>query len=216
MRQYPLALPLAPHYRAEDFVVSPGNETALHWIQAWPGWPGNAMLLSGPAGSGKTHLAQIWSERAKAASLAPESLSSDCLPALDAPLVLEDIERIGDEAALFHLLNAARENATPLLLTLSSTAWPFTLPDLTSRLRALPAATLAAPEDTLLSAVLAKLFADRQLQVTAEVLVYLGARMERSFAAAQQLVARIDAAALAQQRAVTLPLVRGVLEGDAH
>ena len=132
-----------------------------------------------------------------------------------AALVVEDCDRGGlDETALFHLINLARENGRFLLLTgrQPPSRWKVALPDLRSRLLAMPALAIGAPDDQVLAALLVKLFADRQLKVGEEVVAYLLGRMERSFAAAARLVDRLDRAALAGHRAVTVPLARAVLD----
>jgi len=201
----------------ENFLIAPCNEAAVAWIDRWPGWPGPALALAGPAGCGKTHLAQVWRARTHAALLrrtdvagAPEALLGRAAHA-----VVEDADAPGDDAALLHLYNHAAAHGGTLLFCAGTppARWPVTLPDLASRLRAAPVAEIGRPDDALLSAVLAKLFADRQLRVGGDVIRYLVPRMERSFAAARSLVRRIDEAALAEGRTVTVPLARSVL-GD--
>ena len=196
-----LALDLGhrPALGREDFLVAPCNENAVAWIDRWPDWPGPALVIHGPAGCGKTHLARVWRQRSDATEDA----------------VIENADRPADDVALFHLYNRHAEEGGHLLLTARTppARWPGRLPDLISRLTASPTVEIGAPDDTLIAQVVVKLFADRQLEAGAEVVSYLVTHMERSFAAARRLVAAADAAALAAKRPVTVPLVRDVLAG---
>jgi chromosomal replication initiation ATPase DnaA len=217
-----LALDLAgePAFTAEDFLISPCNAAAQGWVVRWPAWPAFALALSGPAGSGKTHLAHIFAARSGSLILAAGDLSQDSVADLAESdgVVVEDADLGVDETALFHLFNLLREMHRPLLLTgrLPPARWKFTLPDLRSRLASLPLASIGAPDDALLESVLIKLFADRQLRIGLEVVNYILPRMERSFAAARGLVEALDRAALEGGRAVTVPLVRTIIgEGDS-
>lgn len=216
-KQLGLGLALPVSYAREDFLEAPGNAAALGWIERWPDWPGGALLLHGPAGSGKTHLGHVWAAKSGARLLQPEALTAETVAALgEAPLALDDAERCADPAALFHLINLMRERGQPLLLLSGAApaAWPHRLPDLVSRLKAMPGAAIAEPDDALLGAVLVKLFADRQLGVGEDLVAYLLPRIERSFHAARDWVARLDAAALAEQRPVTVALARRLLEAE--
>lgn len=205
----------------DDFLIADSNRDAVAWLDRWPAWPGPALVLHGAAGCGKTHLAHVWRAASGAALVAGTDLAAADPPALLAgvrAIAVDNSDRLSGAAAeevLLHLVNLVAETGCHLLLT-GATAparWPFALPDLTSRLRAMPAVAVGAPDDGLLSAVLVKLFADRQLAATAEVVAYLVPRMERSFAAARRLVAALDAASLSRRRPVTVPLARSVLEG---
>jgi chromosomal replication initiation ATPase DnaA len=205
-RQLALALPHTESFAREDFLGGSSNAAALAMIERWPDWPDRALALTGPEGSGKSHLAAIWAERSGARRIAARALGeTDLLAALaTGALVIEDASAERDERALFHLLNLVREEDAVLLLTARTApaGWPVALPDLASRLRALPVVSLSAPDDALLRAVLVKLFADRQLEVDESLIGYLAKRIERSFAAARQTVALIDREALRQQRPV--------------
>jgi chromosomal replication initiation ATPase DnaA len=210
-RQLVLALDHATSFAREDFLAGPSNAAALALIERWPDWPDRVMALVGPEGSGKTHLASIWAEASGARALSAKLLGDADLPAALATgaLVLEDLEPAGlDERALFHLLNLTREQGAYLLITTRAApaAFPVTIRDLGSRLRAVPAVTLAAPDDTLLRALIVKLAADRQLAVDEALVNYLSNRIERSFAAARAAVARLDEEALRRQRPVTRAL----------
>jgi chromosomal replication initiation ATPase DnaA len=211
-----LALPHRESLTRDDFLEGPGNATALALIDRWPDWPARVMLLVGPEGSGKSHLAAVWAAQAGARVSAAAALEARAVPAALATgaLVVEDVAAGNfDERALFHLLNLAREEDAFVLITSRTppAAMPVALRDLASRLRALPAVTLAAPDDALLRAVLVKLCADRQMSVDEAVIGYLAARIERSFAAARSVVEQLDAEALRQARAVTRALAASVL-----
>jgi chromosomal replication initiation ATPase DnaA len=204
-RQLALALDHAESYAREDFLSGASNEAALALIESWPDWPALAVALVGPEGSGKTHLATIWAAGAGARVVSGRHLGETDLPGALATgaLVVEDAAAVEDERALFHLINLAREEGAFLLLTARSTPtlWPVSLPDLVSRLRALPVVALEAPDDGLLRGVLLKVAADRQLALDDSVVRYLLTRIERSLAAARAAVIALDKEALRQGRA---------------
>jgi chromosomal replication initiation ATPase DnaA len=212
--------PLAALRRA-DFFAAPSNAAALAAVENWQDWPAGKLLLIGPAGAGKTHLAHIWADMVGAEFVAAADLAGADLPGLAAAgaVVVEEAQTIaGDaaaETALFHLHNLLQGGGR-LLITATAPPrdWRLTLPDLQSRLQALSIARIDAPDDALLSAVLIKLFADRQISVPPSLIPYLLARMDRSFAAARDLVARLDARALAQGRPVTRALAAEMLDRD--
>ena len=203
-----------PALGREDFLVAPCNEAAVAWLDRWPDWPGPALVIHGSPGSGKSHLAEVWRRRSgaeiiEAAGLVQTAPSAEPVAAL----VIDGLGGPVDERALLHAYNAIAERGGHLLLTAPtpSARWPLSLPDLASRLRLAPAAALGLPDDTLLAALMLKLFADRQITVAPEVPAYVVPRIERTFEAVARLVDRLDRAALAESRAVTVPLVRGVL-----
>jgi chromosomal replication initiation ATPase DnaA len=177
-------------------------------------------LLTGPAASGKTHLARVWQALSGARSLNPDNLAMDFVDAMSAgtPLVVEDADRLAyDEKALFHLLNLAREKELSVLLTARSapSRWRVTLPDLLSRLNAIPAVEIGAPDEALIRTVLLKHFADRQLDIDPKVLTYLALHVDRSLAAAAAAVAAIDRVALAKGRKISRQLVMEALQANA-
>ena len=207
----------------EDFLVSSSNDAAVEMVDRWPDWPHPAAIVAGPQGSGKSHLANVWRLRSGAGVVTAAELDDARVAALEpgATLVVEDLYRgIADEKVLFHLLNRARESKLSVLLTSRTPPGEqeFRVPDLRSRLRALPIVQVQPPDEALLKAVLVKLFADRQLNVEPPVIDYLSLRMERSMAAASRIVAAIDRLALATHRKVTRPLAAEALAslGDSR
>jgi chromosomal replication initiation ATPase DnaA len=215
-----LDLPLRPALGASDFFVAPSNRAAVDMIDLWPGWPQASVAVVAPPHAGKTHLANVWLLRSGAARLTANALRVSDVPpaAAHGAVLVEDLHAgIADERALFHLLNAVREHKLTMLLTSRTPPGELAvhLPDLRSRLRALPVVTIAPPDEVLLKAVLVKLFTDRQLSVEPGLIGYLATRMERSMEAAATVVAEIDRAAMASHRKVTRALAAKVLEGLA-
>jgi chromosomal replication initiation ATPase DnaA len=208
-RQLALALDHAESLAREDFLSGPSNAQALALIDTWPGWPHRTVMLTGPEGSGKSHLAAIWAHAAGARRVAARALDEAAVPRALATgaLVVEDLAAGAfDERALFHLLNLAREDAAFVLLTARTALMTVAIRDLGSRLKALPVVALAPPDDALLRAVLVKLFADRQLAVDESLIGYVAIRIERSFAAARHVVALLDEEAMRQKRPITRAL----------
>jgi chromosomal replication initiation ATPase DnaA len=215
-RQLALALDHGESFAREDFLVGPSNAAALALIARWPDWPNRVVALVGEEGSGKSHLAAIWAAEAGARFLAARALGEADLPASLATgaLVIEDLtENQFDERALFHLINLAREQEAYLLMTARSAPGGFelSLRDLASRLRAVPVVTLDRPDDGLFRAVIVKLLTDRQLAVDESLVGYLASHIERSFAAARVVVARLDDEALRRQRPLTRALAAEVI-----
>jgi len=215
-RQLAFALPHAESLTRDNFLEGPANTAGLALADSWPDWPNRIMLLVGPEGSGKSHLAAIWAEEAGARSASAHTLTAAAVPGALATgaLVLEDLRSSDfDERALFHLMNLAREEAASVLITAREppSALQVELRDLRSRLRAVPIVSLLPPDDQLFRALIVKFCADRQLAVDESVVGYLTTRIERSFAAARQAVELLDTEALRLGRPVTRALAAELL-----
>ena len=215
-RQLAFALPHAESLSRDDFLEGPSNAAALALVDSWPDWPNQIMLLTGPEGAGKSHLAAIWAEAAGARSTTAHNLTAAAVPGALATgaLVVEDLNPSGsDERALFHLLNLAREEQAFVLITarLPPASVEFELRDLRSRLRAVPVVTLQPPDDRLFRALIVKFCADRQLSIDEAMVSYLATRVERSFVAAGRTVELLDTEALRLGRPVTRALAAELL-----
>ena len=215
-RQLTLDLAHDPSFAAEDFLRGSANRGALDAIENWPRWTSRSLLLVGPSGSGKSHLAAIWSEKAKAEKLSVATLDETALTQAQkaSALLIEDVDRVGAaEADLFHLLNLVRQRDVWLLMTARAApdAWGVRTPDLLSRLRLAPIAALAAPDQELTEAVLFKLFSDRQLLVDPQVVAYIALRVERSLGAARDVAAALDREALSRGGRVTRAMAGQIL-----
>ncbi len=215
-RQLAFALPHAESLSRDDFFEGPANAAALSLVDGWPDWPNRVMLLTGPEGSGKSHLAAIWAEKAGARSTTAHALTAAAVPGALATgaLVVEDLNPSGfDERALFHLMNLAREDQAYVLITARTPPanLQVELRDLRSRLRAVPVVTLLPPDDQMFRALIVKFCADRQLGVDEPVVSYLATRIERSFAAARRTVELLDTEALRLGRPVTRALAAELL-----
>ncbi len=213
--QLPLEFDHRPALTGEDFLVVDSNRDAVAWIDRWPDWPGPALALHGPAGCGKSHLAEVF-RAASGARVATAADLSDAAREFSGPVIFEDGDRaLGEalEAPLLHLYNGLAEAGRHMLLTgrRPPARWPVRLPDLASRLNAATAVVIEPPDDALIAAVLVKLFNDRQLRVEAGVVRFLLPRMERSFEAARRVVTATDRLALAERRRITVPLIKRVL-----
>jgi chromosomal replication initiation ATPase DnaA len=218
--QLVLDLPHRAALAAHDFLISPSNQAAADMIDLWPNWPLASVAVVAPAHAGKTHLASVWRLKSGAARLEAHALAEADVPgaAAQGAVLVEDLHAgIADERALFHLLNLVREHKLTMLLTSRTPPGELqvALPDLRSRLRALPVVAIARPDEALLKAVLVKHFTDRQLAVEPEVVAYIALRMERSMEAAAATVAEIDRAAMAAHRKVTRALAAEVLSRSA-
>lgn len=220
-RQLTLDLTTPPAHARADFLPAPANAEALVMLDAPQGWPQGRMLLIGPEGSGKSHMAAFWAAengalRLKAAALRPDA--ADELVTEGGALVIEDADRAGRaagaEQALFHLWNLSAARECLLLLTARTPPrdWGLVLPDLRSRMQALPLVRLGPPDEALLAAVLVKLFADRQQNVPADLIGWLVLHMDRDLGLARRLVAALDRSAMADKRPITRRLAADLLD----
>ncbi|MEH6646782.1 HdaA/DnaA family protein [Sulfitobacter sp.] len=212
-------LPVRTARGRDDFLVAPSNTMAVAMIENWRNWAGGKMVLTGPEGAGKSHLTHVWTDAAQARLIRAVDLRDEAVPDLaQSSVAVEDIPRIaGDpqaQTALFHLHNMVLAEGHSLLLTGVGTVahWGLTLPDLVSRLQGALEVSIDAPDDALLSTVLVKLLADRQLVPPSDVIPYLLNRMDRSFAAANRFVAALDRESLARKRPITRALAAQVLD----
>lgn len=225
--QLVLDLPSRAALGREDFFISPTNALAVQALDRWPGWATGKLALCGPAASGKSHLVQVWAARTGGAVVNADVLGEQDIAKLAeaGDVAVEDVHRLSllpaerrdrSEEALFHLHNRILGAGGTLLVTGEGAParWDIKLPDLASRLRATEVATLDSPDDALLSAVLVKLFADRQLEVSPDLIQYLLSRIDRSFAAAKGTVEALDRAGLSRRRAITPRLAGEVLRAQ--
>ncbi|NKN38043.1 hypothetical protein HFC70_16950 [Agrobacterium sp. a22-2] len=212
--QLPLVFSHAAASGRDDLLVSDRLAAAVAIIDSWPHWPSPVVILTGPAGSGKSHLAEIWRQLSGARDIRPVEGGQAALEAARGPVLFEDADRDGfDEVELFHVINSVRENGRSLLITSRSwpLSWPVALPDLRSRLKAATMVEIGEPDEELLSQVIVKLFSDRQLNIDDKIAGYIVQRMERSLAAAQDIVDRIDRLALSRRTKITRSLAAEVL-----
>lgn len=222
-RQLDLNLPQRAALGIADLFVSPSNEAAVGWIDRWPDWPEHALVVSGPCASGKTHLAHVWQSKTGAPLLPFAQLAEhEDVFSAHRHLVVEDVEfeavQPENEKALFHAFNWTREQGGSLLITGQSAParWNIALADLSSRLRSIHVVEISPPDDSLLAALMLKLFDDRQLKVGSDVVLFLLGRTERSFAGVARLVNELDRASLARRCNITVPLAREILSQLGH
>ncbi|MDH3335487.1 MAG: DnaA/Hda family protein [Rhodospirillaceae bacterium] len=218
--QIPLSFDHRPAFSGEDFLVSPSNEQAIQWIDSWPNWPGPLLVIVGPKGSGKTHLANVFINATGAKNIGKDYLEKNSAHSIcdgEKALVVENAENIighGLDEQLLHLYNTARERDIRILMTATSAParWKINLKDLSSRLNTAPIAEINPPDDSLIAALLLKQFTDRQINISQDVINYLISRMDRSFSAVRDVVEKTDSLSLSEKRKITIPLVRRVLE----
>lgn len=218
-KQLLLDIALPPSMSRDDLMVTRSNRAAVTLVDAWPDWPGPFVVLAGPPGSGKTHLGAIWAEFADAHRCRADALSDDDLHAAQQGqcILIDGVEPSGfDENALFHIMNAVRANHGSLLMTSATWpgAWGIKTPDLRSRIQAATTVEIDEPDDELLTGVMAKLFADRQIAVDAGVIEYVAMRIERSLDSARDIVDRLDKASLSRKVRITRQFASGFIRHE--
>ncbi|MGH1446719.1 MAG: chromosomal replication initiator DnaA [Cognatishimia sp.] len=208
--QLSLNLPVRPALGRDDFFVTPANAIALALVESWPNWTNNKLAIVGPAGSGKTHLTHVWAAQSAAQIVSARNLTRTDIPSLaQGPVAVENVPEIANDpeaqAALFHLHNLTLAEGHSLLITgiADPKHWGLTLPDLASRMQGTTTAALSEPDDTLLTVLLGKLFADRQLVPTPDTIPYLVKQIDRSYASAREIVQELDRASLSQKKPIT-------------
>jgi len=220
-RQLPLALPTEERFEREEFLVGEANELAYATLEQWPDWPDPVMLLLGPPGSGKTHLASIWAKRAHAWSVVSTDISYRPAAELLAStaVLIEDVDRgLPDEAAFFHLLNIAREKKCFVLLTARTPPgdWGIKTMDLLSRLRLAPRIDLSEPDDALMAGLLVKFFVERQMVVDMQVVDFIRSRIDRSVASVRDFVDALNSESLARKKRITRNLARELWKNNTE
>jgi chromosomal replication initiation ATPase DnaA len=220
LEQIPLDLGHRTALARNDFLVAPNNQDAVAWIDLWPEWPAPCLILYGPVASGKTHLGAVWAEQSSAICMKASAINEDVIrdiAEMNHHVIIEDADSlIGNlvgEKGLFHLYNIFKEEKRSVLITLQEppVRRTFALPDLASRLRAAPSVAIREPDEQLITALLVKLFSDRQIRIGADVLNYILPRIERSFEAVRDLVEQADNKAMIEKRNISIPLIRDIL-----
>jgi chromosomal replication initiation ATPase DnaA len=214
--QLPLEFPVDEQTSRDDLRVAAPLRAAVRIVDDWPNWPSPVVVLVGPVGCGKSHLARIWRDNASAVEIDPVRGARAAEIAALHPAVFEDADRRPfDETELFHVINAVRENGTALIMTARTypSSWDIALPDLRSRLKAATVVEIGEPDEALLKEVLLKLFSDRQITVDDRLIGYIAERMERSTDAARRIVDALDRLALARRTRISRALAAEVLAG---
>jgi chromosomal replication initiation ATPase DnaA len=221
VKQLLLPLDLPPTFEAKDFIVSKSNEEAYLWLIRWPNWPNRTLSIYGDEGCGKTHLSHIWQCYSESRHLTGIDFNETALETLlegPALFLIDDAHLIEKEEKFFHFYNHILQSKGGLLLlsTMAPAYWDTYLPDLRSRLNAIPAFKIHPPDEDLLSQVIKKQFSDLQITVDDTVIAYLLKHMERSFESARMWVDILNKRALTQQKSITIPLVREVLQSQCQ
>lgn len=201
--QIPLSFDIDPSSGRDDLIQSQSVKAAISIVDQWPDWPSHIVILAGPTGAGKSHIASIWLEKSSGRTVSLETATDELVEqARLSPILIEDIDQSGfDETKLFHVLNAAREAGSSILMTtrIWPASWSIKLPDLASRIKAATTIEIGEPDELLLTQVIFKLFADRQIEIDEKIVNFLVLRMERSLAVAQEIVSEMDRIALSRK-----------------
>jgi chromosomal replication initiation ATPase DnaA len=208
-RQLVLDLPLRQALGRDDFLVTSSNSAAVELIDQWPNWPTYGAIIVGPLSSGKSHLVEVWRQKSGAKLVQASELTIES--ALQGSTLAIEVDGAFDERALFHVLNLAKTHHVLITAQTIPAHWNLVIPDLLSRLNALPVVSILPPDDALLRGVLVKLFADRQITIDEAMISYILLRMPRSLEAARSIVAKIDQQALIERAEVTRPFVARVM-----
>lgn len=219
--QLALDLPHRPSLGREDFMVANCNYEAVATIDLWPNWPYFAICIYGPTGCGKTHLANVFAQMVASQTPHPyripfikaSQLTKDMAHSLfetSPQIVIEELDELRNQEALFHLYNTYRDLGGNILFTSSQAPARinFCLPDLRSRMNIVPALEIKAPDDELLMALLVKLFMDRQITPSQELLGFLLKNIQRSFSYTRKIVEEIDNISLAKKRAISISIAK--------
>jgi len=204
-------------YDIKDFLVSGSNEIAFKWISDFPNWKGQKIsIIYGDAGCGKTHLGKIWQNKSEALSFIDSNSKEEIIDSLSKGrnILIDDCDKLDDDKLLYNIYNICKEESSGFVLLTSVSRpidWKIELADAKSRILSLNAIKIEKPDDFLLSGLLVKLFTDRQLKVSPEIINYLLLRMNRSFNDAICLVDKIDKLSLEKKRNITIPLVKDIL-----
>lgn len=179
-------------------IVGTSNADAVRYLRHVATWPVRAAVLTGPRQSGRSLMGRLFARDTGGR-------------VIDGPAGASPTS-VGEEA-MFHAWNAAQAGGPPLLIIADAppAAWNIALPDLASRLGAVPVLTIGEPDDCLARDLIEALFARRGIAIAPEVASYIVPRMERSYAMIHRIVAALDAASLAQGRRVGIRLIRETL-----
>lgn len=213
-QQLPLQLDWPEDYSANAFVCGAANQVAYDMVMRWPDWPERTLAISGAAGAGKTHLAQVVAEKSGAV-ITPASKLEGLSWRTAKHFIIEDGPPAhAGETTLFHVINWVRECGGTLLLTGATPPahWNTALQDCQSRLDSIMHAAIKLPDDALLEELLERHFNSKGMTLATSVARYIIARVERSFSGVKSCVWRIHHLSLVKQAPVTTKLVAQAMD----